>query len=213
MMKASQNVGADTPISDTTRATWSIHESRFIAASTPSGRPNTSDSRKATVDSSIVAGRVLRDVLDHRALRGDRDAEIAVRQATQKNPVAVPHRQVEAPFVPVGRDDGGIVGGDVAKLGQHRIARHRVGDQEDDQRGQQHHRRGNHQTRGDVAQHAMVSLPLSSHNAWRRQRQVRPPCCHCERSKQSPSGAPPDGDCFAALAMTVRANVLPARAV
>ena len=56
MMNASQKVGAETPISDTARATWSIQESRFIAASTPSGRPNSSESRKATVESSIVAG-------------------------------------------------------------------------------------------------------------------------------------------------------------
>ena len=42
---------------------------------------------------------------------------------------------------------------DVAELRQHRVARHRVGDQEDDQRGQQHHERGHEQARGDVAEH------------------------------------------------------------
>ena len=124
-------------------------------------------------------GGVLRDVLDHRALRGDRDAEIAVRQATEKNPVAVPHRQIEAPFVPVSLDDCRIVGGDVAKLGQHRVARHRVGDQEDDQRGQQHHRRGNHKTRGDVAQQAMVSLPGAAHTAWAGRRQASGATLYC----------------------------------
>jgi hypothetical protein len=56
MMKASQKVGAETPTSETARATWSIHESRFIAASTPSGRPNSSEIRKARVESSTVAG-------------------------------------------------------------------------------------------------------------------------------------------------------------
>jgi hypothetical protein len=56
MMKASQKVGADTPISETPRARWSIHESRHIAASTPSGRPKTRESRNAAVESSTVAG-------------------------------------------------------------------------------------------------------------------------------------------------------------
>ena len=56
MMNASQKVGADTPISETARARWSTQESRFIAATTPSGRPTTSDSRNATVESSTVAG-------------------------------------------------------------------------------------------------------------------------------------------------------------
>jgi hypothetical protein len=60
----------------------------------------------------------------------------------------------------------GIVGGDVAKLRQHRVTRHGVGDQEDDQRGQQHHRRGNHETRGDIAQHPMAPSLDSPHTAW-----------------------------------------------
>ena len=55
-MKASQKVGAETPISDTARATWSIQLSRRTAASTPSGRPTSRDSMKATVASSRVAG-------------------------------------------------------------------------------------------------------------------------------------------------------------
>ncbi|MFT3952896.1 MAG: hypothetical protein QM722_00110 [Piscinibacter sp.] len=56
MMKASQKVGDDTPISETTRATWSIQVSRQTAAMMPSGMPTASVIRKATVASSTVAG-------------------------------------------------------------------------------------------------------------------------------------------------------------
>ncbi len=56
MTNASQNVGAETPTSEMVRARWSIQLSRFIAASTPSGRPTSSASRNAIVDSSTVAG-------------------------------------------------------------------------------------------------------------------------------------------------------------
>ena len=139
MTKASQNVGAETPTSEMLRARWSIQVSRFIAASTPSGRPTSSESRNA-IGGKLDRGRgVLRDVIQHRPLRGDRDAEIAVEDAGQKDPVAVPQRQIEAPFVAERRDHVGVVGRDVAKLGQHGIARHHVGDQEDHQRGQQDH--------------------------------------------------------------------------
>ena len=55
-MKASQKVGAETPISATNRATWSTQLSRFTAATTPSGSPTARDSRKAMVASSSVAG-------------------------------------------------------------------------------------------------------------------------------------------------------------
>ena len=60
MMKASQKVGAETPITDTSRATWSIGVSRFTAAITPNGIETTSDSRKAIVASSMVAGAYCR---------------------------------------------------------------------------------------------------------------------------------------------------------
>ena len=144
-MKASQKVGADTPISETARATWSIQVSRFIAASTPERQADQQRQQEGDGGELDRGRRVLRDVLQHRPLRGDGDAEIAMREAAQEDPVAIPQRQVEAPFVAKRRDHGRVVGRDVAKLGQHRIARHRVGDQEDDQRRQQHHRRGNQQ--------------------------------------------------------------------
>src|SRR6185437_13243973 len=139
MMKASQKVGAETPTRETARARWSIHESRFTAASTPSGRPNSRESRNATVDSSIVAG-----------------AYCAMSSITGRC------EEIEAPFVAVGLDDRRVIGGDVAKLRQHRVARHCVGDQENDQRGEQHHRHGNKQTRGDIARQAIVPLPFSA---------------------------------------------------
>ena len=56
MTNASQNVGADTPTSEMLRARWSTQVSRFIAARTPSGRPTSSESRNAMVESSTVAG-------------------------------------------------------------------------------------------------------------------------------------------------------------
>ena len=98
--------------------------------------------------------RVLRYVIQHRPLRADRDAEIAVEDAGEKDPVAIPQRQIEPPFVAERRDHVGIVRRDVAKLGQHRIARHHVGDQEDHQCRQQDHQGGQDEARDDVAKHA-----------------------------------------------------------
>jgi hypothetical protein len=56
MMKASQKVGAETPIRERPRASESTQPSRHTAAAMPSGMPMRSDSRKATVASSSVAG-------------------------------------------------------------------------------------------------------------------------------------------------------------
>jgi hypothetical protein len=71
----------------------------------------------------------------------------------EEDPVAIPQRQIEPPFVSERRDHVRVVRGDVAKLGQHGIAGHHVGDQEYRKRGQQHHQRGNNETGGKVAQH------------------------------------------------------------
>ncbi len=76
-----------------------------------------------------------------------------MKHADEKNPVTIPQRQVEAPFVPEGSDHRGVAGGDIAKLGQHRIAWHHVGDQEDNQRGQQDHDGGDDKAGREVTQH------------------------------------------------------------
>ena len=84
-------------------------------------------------------GGVVGDVLQHGAAGRDGGAEVAVREAAEEHEVPLPQRQVEAVLVAEPGDEGRVGRGLVAKLRQHRVARQGVGDQEDDQGGQQRH--------------------------------------------------------------------------
>ncbi len=95
--------------------------------------------------------RILGDVLEHRPLRGDGDAEIAMQHALEEDEVALPQRQIEAPFGAPFGDEGLVRGGDVAELRQDRVAGHHIGDEEDDERGEKRHHRGHGEPRDDVA--------------------------------------------------------------
>ncbi len=59
---------------------WSKIELRRTAATMPAGRPKQSANRIAHSDSSTVAGNSADKLLDHRLMRNDRLAEVAVQQ-------------------------------------------------------------------------------------------------------------------------------------
>ena len=85
MMKASQKVGDETPISE-------IEPRDVIDPAVAPHRGDDAernadrrcDSTNATVAKLDRGRRVLRDVVQHRTLRRDRDAEVAVHQAFRK---------------------------------------------------------------------------------------------------------------------------------
>ena len=108
MTKASQNVGADTPTSDIAACQVvdpgvALHRGQHAKRQTDQQREQERDGGKLD-----RGRRVLCDVVEHRPLRGDRDAEIAVEDASEKDPVAIPQRQIEPPFVAERRDHVGL---------------------------------------------------------------------------------------------------------
>ena len=144
-MNASQNVGADTPIRQRMRATWSTHPSRRTAAATPSGTPIAMVRKPATVASSIVAGHVLPDVVEHRAAGRDRLAQVAAGEPGEEDPVLLVQRTVQAPARPEAGDGLRVGRLLVPELGEDGIGRDAVGDEENDQGGRRGHRgRGDH---------------------------------------------------------------------
>ena len=154
MMKASQKVGAETPISESSRATWSIQLSRRTAASTPSGTPTTTASTKATVESSIVAGAYCAMSASTGRCARDRDAEVAVHELGEEDPVLLPERQIEAPFGAIGGDQRLVGRLQVAELGEDRVGRHQARDDEDDEGGEHDHHDHAQHPRHEVAQQA-----------------------------------------------------------
>ena len=80
----------------------------------------------------------------------------------QEDQVALPQRQVEAPFgAPLG-DELLVRGREIAELRQHRIARHRIGEQEDDQRREQRHHDRKREPGQDVARHVSITPPAQA---------------------------------------------------
>jgi len=90
-------------------------------------------------------GRVRGDVIEHRPLRRDRDAEIAMEEPLQENQITLPERQIEAVFRAPERDEFLVRGREIAELREHRIAGNGVGDQKNDERCEQRHHRRNWQ--------------------------------------------------------------------
>ena len=101
--------------------------------------------------------RVLRDVGEHRALARDRDAEIAVHELGEEDPVLLPERQIEAPLGAVGGDQRLVGRLHVAELGEDRVGRHQARDEEDDEGGEHDHHDHAQHPRHEVAQQAATA--------------------------------------------------------
>ena len=85
------------------------------------------------------------------AARRSRCRDRRASRPLQEDQVALPQRQVEAPFGAPFGDELLVRGGEVAELRQHRVARHGIGDQEDDERRKQRHDDRDRKPRDDVA--------------------------------------------------------------
>src|ERR1700687_5438677 len=101
------------------------------------------------------SGSIGSNVFNHWALGRDRDAEIAMHQAFEKDEITFPEGQIEAPFCAVLCEEFLVGGGDVAELGEDRITRNRICDKEDDQGCQQRHDDRQAEPRDDIADHEL----------------------------------------------------------
>ena len=96
---ASQNDGAATPTSDTTRITWSGQRSRKIAAVTPKIRASTTATSRPRKVSWRVSGSAVVHRVEHRRLGQHAGAQVAVRQVADEVQVAQRQRIEQAVLV------------------------------------------------------------------------------------------------------------------
>src|SRR6185295_16486257 len=86
--------------------------------------------------------RVADDIVEHRPLRRNGDAEIAMQQPLQKDEVALPQWEVEAPLGAEGGEKFRVRGCQITKLRKRGIARYRIRDKKDNERGEYRHHDG-----------------------------------------------------------------------
>ena len=75
----------------------------------------------------------------------------------QKNQVALPQRQIEAPLGAPFGDELLVRGREIAELRQHRVARHGIGQQKNDERREQRHHERKREPGQDVTRHVSIT--------------------------------------------------------
>jgi hypothetical protein len=119
-------------------------------------------------------GNELAEVVRHCVVRQGGLAEIALRKMLEVEGVADRQRLVETVMSLEGRDGGRIAGRLLAEVGRYRVARHELGQHEDDQRdpdGEQHEGRRTPQHEAQEARRGTGPTPCPRRYCSGRRRQ------------------------------------------